>query len=613
MKQRTLLSLTLSLLASCHLTAQTTYFKADFEQGMPEGMTFYDLDQKTPSSDMQKLGFAVGTPWIVTAPADEDGNHVATSTSWYKTGATSNDWMILPALTISDAKAKLQWRSRASDKDYRDGFVVYCLTPNSSPSGQTGADLSLPAPFDAMNVESIFSVSKEAHDWQLHEIDLLAYVNKTIYLAFVNNSKDRTMLYVDDVFVGIPSKVGLTMNFDRCFDGAGEVTISGQAVGTGHETVSSFTVGFEVDGQTIQQTYTQELQPGKSIDFTLPQPVTLERNHQYSYRAWIEGGGDRSELTGKFWAIPWKLVCEEVTGTWCQYCVRGLGAMNYMREHYPDGFIGIGIHNDGSPQVPDSMAIDGEKYLNWVMQSFGMGGFPNCVMNRSSSYQIDPGNIPYYYENIKKFDRHEAGISATATYDAASGQVNVKSEVLFTKSYEEANFRLFYVVIENNVHRTHAETGILNDYCGYDQINAYAGGGYGECYGFEKLPQIVNADDMWYNDVARGTWPKDDFKGVKNIFPKTINEGDLLSYECSFALPEKIHHVENCEVVVILLDKDGRFLNADNAKVLDEQTGISLPSSVQHPESTVYYDLRGRRVTRPSHGIYIYNGRKVIF
>ena len=114
--------------------------------------------------------------------------------------------------------------------------------------------------------------------------------------------------------------------------------------------------------------------------------------------------------------------------------------------------------------------------------------------------------------------------------------------------------------------------------------------------------------------IDHSTWKPDASTSVEfSAFPKTINEGDLLSYECSFALPEKIHHVENCEVVVILLDKDGRFLNADNAKVLDEQTGISLPSSVQHPESTVYYDLRGRRVTRPSHGIYIYNGRKVIF
>ena len=598
-------------------TAQTTYFSSDFEQGMPEGMTFFDLDGKTPSADMQQLGFAVGTPWIVTAPAEEDGNHVAASTSWYKTGATSNDWMITPALNIGDARAKLQWRSRASDKDYRDGFKVYCLTTGGEAS-LTGADLALPAPFDGMKATLLLAVAKEDHAWQQHEAALADYVGQTVCIAFVNDSKDKTMLYVDDLFVGIPSRVGLQMDFGRCFDGAGEVSISGQVIGTGHEAVSSYTIGFEVDGQTIGQTFQQELKPGQSIDFTLDQQVTLERNLLYQWRAWVVSGDDRCDLSGRFWAIPWNLVCEEVTGTWCQFCVRGLGAMNYMREHYPEGFIGIGIHNDGSQTVPDSMAIEGEKYLDWIMSAYGMGGFPNCVMNRNTLYKIDPGNIPYYYENIKKYDRHEAGIAAQATYDDATGQVSVRSEALFTKSYDEANFRLFYVVIENNVHRTHAETGILNDYCGYDQINGYAGNMQGECYGFEKLPQIINADDIWFNDVARGTWPRDDFRGLKDVFPKTIAEGDLLSYDCTFPLPAKIHHVENCEVVVMLLDKDGRFLNADKAPLQSGTDGISNPdaqhSSLNTHHSTLnIYNLSGQRVEHPTRGLYIRNGRKVIF
>ncbi|MBQ3630975.1 MAG: choice-of-anchor J domain-containing protein [Prevotella sp.] len=548
------------------LMAQTTYFSTDFEADMPEGMTFYDLDENEPSIDMKNLGFAIGTPWIVSAPADEDGNHVGTSTSWYRKGATSNDWMILPAVTVDDAKAKLLWRSRASDKDYRDGLVLYVALSTQQPGQPQPSDFDTTAP--------LFSINKEEHAWQQHEVDLSAYMGQTIYIAFVNNSKDKTMLYVDDIFVGIPSNVGLKMGFDRCFDGYGEVTISGQAIGTGTQAVEQFTIGFELvspSGERLEgaeQTFNHHLAPGETFDFTLDQPVTLQRNQLYHYRAWIRSGDDQSVISGKFYAIPWKLVCEEVTGTWCQYCVRGLGAMNYMRENYPDGFIGIGIHNNGYPQsVPDSMAIEGEQYLSWLMSSYSMGGFPNCVMNRNTSYSIDPGNIPYYYINIKKYDRHEAGIQARAAYDPATGEITVNAEALFTKDYEEANFRLFYVVIENNVHRTHAETGILDNYCGYDQINGYAGNVQGECYGYEKLPGILNADDMWYNDVARGTWPKDDFRGIANVFPRQISDGDIYEYECAFPLPEKIHHIENCEVVVMLLDKDGRFMNADKVEL----------------------------------------------
>ena len=37
-------------------------------------------------------------------------------------------------------------------------------------------------------------------------------------------------------------------------------------------------------------------------------------------------------------------VVEEGTGTWCGWCVRGIVALEYMRENYPDKFIGIGVH-----------------------------------------------------------------------------------------------------------------------------------------------------------------------------------------------------------------------------------------------------------------------------
>ncbi len=626
----------LTLLTALALTlgagAQTTYFQTDFEEGMPEGMTFYDVDQNEPSTDMKALGFAVGTPWIVSTPQGEDGNHVATSTSWYRKGATSNDWMILPAVTVSDAKARLRWRSRASDKDYRDGFVV--LVATQSQHTQQKAETRTQQEAETRTLEAaeaqeetdgvqtgdfdmetpLFAVGKEEYTWQEHEVDLSAYVGQAIYIAFVNNSKDRTMLYVDDIFVGIPSTVGLQLDMDHCFDRYGNVQISGHALATGHETITSFTVGFELEGQTVSQTFGGvSIAPGQQMAFTIDEPLNIERNRQYHYNAWIASGDDRSDVSGRFWAIPWKLVCEEVTGTWCQFCVRGIGAMNQMRETAPDGFIGIAIHNDNpASNVPDSMAIEGEKYLEWVMKEYGMGGFPNCVMNRSSMYQIDPGNIPYYYDNIRAYDKYEAGIEAHASYDGATGQVSVATDVLFTKDYDEANFRLFYVVIENRVHRTHAETGIMNDYCGYDQINAYAGGAQGKCYGFEDLPGILNADDMWYNDVARGTWPTDDFRGLKDIMPRRISEGDICSHECTFPLPAKILNIENCEVVVMLLDKDGRYMNADVTPIgIAGHDGISQLTDEALTADRRCYDLQGRKAGRVlKRGLYVRDGRK---
>jgi len=600
--KRTLLSLAV-LTATIALQAQTTYFQTDFELGMPEGMALYDLDGNTPSTDMLNLGFAVGTPWIVTDPADEDGNHVAASTSWYKTGATSNDWMVLPAVTVGSDKARLTWRSRASDKEWRDGLKVY-ICEHEGTAAPDDFDTSAPA----------FSVAKEEHAWTSHEVDLSAYVGKTVCIAFVNDSKDRTMLYVDDIFVGVPSKVSLTMGFGRCLDGYGDVHISGQAFAGGQETVGEYTVGFECNGQTIEQSFDTPLVPGQKVDFTLDKTIAVERNQLYTYRAWIRSGNDQTVLTGKFYAIPWRLVCEEVTGTWCQYCVRGIGAMNEMRETHPEGFTGIAIHNSLA-NYADSMAIKGEKYLNWVMSTFGMGGFPNCVINRNTMFSIDPGDIPYYYTQIKKYYTHDVGVMARATLDPATATVRCTTNVLFTKAYEEANFRLAFVVIENDVHRTHAETGILDNYCGYDQQNAYAGGFQGKCYGFEDLPGTINADNIWYNDVARAFYPEDEFRGLQNIFPKTIAEGDTFDYDYEFAMPATVLKPENTEVVVMLMDKDGVVRNADCVKIEGTATeGIAPVTKSERADASVY-DLQGRRLKAPqaAKGIYIVGGRKVVY
>lgn len=41
-----------------------------------------------------------------------------------------------------------------------------------------------------------------------------------------------------------------------------------------------------------------------------------------------------------------RVVFEDVTGLWCQYCPRGIAIMEYMERIHPDDFIGISIHDD---------------------------------------------------------------------------------------------------------------------------------------------------------------------------------------------------------------------------------------------------------------------------
>lgn len=82
MKKNVIIACTALLLAGS-AKAQITYFSTGFDEGMPSAFTLHDVDGRTPSTDMQNLGFAVGVPWVVYEEGN-DGNMVACSTSWYK-------------------------------------------------------------------------------------------------------------------------------------------------------------------------------------------------------------------------------------------------------------------------------------------------------------------------------------------------------------------------------------------------------------------------------------------------------------------------------------------------------------------------------------------------
>ena len=594
MKKLITLSALLGLSMSLH--AQQTYFSTDFEQGMPESFTLYDLDGRTPSTDMANLGFAVGTPWIVTL---EEGtnNHVAMSTSWYKNAGQSNDWMVTGAINVTSEKAVVSWRSKAYDKTYRDGFSVYVFT--------SWADV------EAHSIDNpVLKVSKENADWTQHCIDLKAYNGQTVWIALVNDSKDKSALLLDDLFVGLPSKVGLTIDLPRCYDGYGHIPLSGTVKATTNSSVDGFTVGFDAGEQHFEQTFNNKVAQGEPFTFTLSDSLLLDKFATTDYRAWVKSDNDTASVTGRVSAFPWRIVAEEVTGTWCGYCVRGIGALRYMRENYPDGFIGIAVHNDGNRHVPDSMAIPGEEYLNDIFSHMGASGFPHSGLMRNILYWGDPAEIPDQYTYIKGSTANYTGVGLSANYNASTGEINAATDVYFAKNYKDADFRLGYVVVEDSVHRTHAETGILNDYCGYDQINYYAGGGMGPMYGFEDMGQVLNADTTWFEDVARGLLTE--FGGFAGIIPSQIKEGDSYHYDFSAALPSTVLKPENASLVALLIDKDGVVVNAEKSRFHITSTGISNVG--RQPQHEIYYTLSGLRLSgKPTkHGVYIVGGKKVM-
>ena len=105
-------------------------------------------------------------------------------------------------------------------------------------------------------------------------------------------------------------------------------------------------------------------------------------------------------------------------------------------------------------------------------------------------------------------------------------------------------------------------------------------------YGFENQPNIINADDIWFQDVARGIFPS--YEGVKNAFGvESVKEGDHLTYNYSLDMPETVLKKENTELVVLLLNEDGMIINADKCAI--EGTILNRTDSITRSVTTDPY------------------------
>ncbi|MDE6337708.1 MAG: hypothetical protein K2L34_14175, partial [Muribaculaceae bacterium] len=219
--------------------------------------------------------------------------------------------------------------------------------------------------------------------------------------------------------------------------------------------------------------------------------------------------------TSSSMTFPRKYVMEEATGTWCQWCPRGMATIEYMKQQYPDNFIPIAIH------YGDDMDPIDESYEAFSSQ---VSGYPAALLNRQSWIDVSP------FELGEEKDLAQAMIKAYATFTDA-GEIEVATETIFGFS-ERGNggYRIAYVLLENNVGP-------------YYQINAYSD------------PEVTDDTDelmnwwihqdrrvkMRFNHVARSIH---DYYGIENQLPSTFTEGETLVSMFTFPLPENVQDAE---------------------------------------------------------------------
>lgn len=240
-----------------------------------------------------------------------------------------------------------------------------------------------------------------------------------------------------------------------------------------------------------------------------------------------------------------RLVVEEGTGTWCQFCPKGIVGFRKASEAYPNHFIGIAIHRS------DNLVTN--TYDNLVFESL-----PNSYFNRNTKTVIEP-SFESMETAVKKLMEKTPvmGVDANVKYtDSGKKKISVEALTTFLGAHKGMNYRLSFVLLESGI-------------TGYTQVNAFAGGKLGEMGGFEKLPNPATID---MDHVARMNYS---YNGIEGSIPADVEADETTRYTTTLDMPSTIQNPDNCDLVVLVLDANtGRIENGVKVELGKHTTDI---------------------------------------
>ncbi|MEL6924722.1 MAG: choice-of-anchor J domain-containing protein, partial [Bacteroidota bacterium] len=122
----TIIFLFLLSLSANHLAQAQAIFSHDFENGL-NPMKVVDVDNRNPHPD--KANF--DGEWSVKLTSE---GAVGVQSSWYSPAGQSDDWLITPAISITDANTQLRWQARAFNANFREDYEVLLSTTDDATS-----------------------------------------------------------------------------------------------------------------------------------------------------------------------------------------------------------------------------------------------------------------------------------------------------------------------------------------------------------------------------------------------------------------------------------------------------------------------------------------------
>lgn len=520
------------LAAAGTIEAQNIAFSCDFEQGIPETFATFDRDGNEPSRSMKKYGFENGVAWVgyTIEPDTDKQNGMACSGSWYTDPATSDDWLVTPAIAIDSKYSILSWRAYAMDAEHRDGYSVYISTSGNTP--------------ESFTQEAVFTTDAESPQWTTHSLPLDRWAGEEIYIAFVNDSENCNILAIDDLNIFAYDH---TFNFVNTTPMAiaepGVVNVSGSISPSGFLPIEGYKAELVYNGQTYTIDHSNEtIEPGSVSTFAFDVNINVKLDSTEIYTLTISTleGQDVISQEHSITCFERMVLLEEGTGTWCAWCPGGQYGVELLHEKYAGKFVDVAVH------INDQMSV--KEYVNNTIYFFAEG-IPSCTMNRSRSL------IGHPYEDGDALMQQALQMGSVGKISCEASvsddnKVTINAVAEFGVPITENAYSLSFIIVEDNM-------------TGYEQSNIY-GGSSMEMGGLENLPDPIPAGEYFFANVGRAIYPS--YKGDSEAFPVGTPRHTPIAVTRTYELPT-LQNIDNLKIVAVINDvTSGEVVNVCEVK-----------------------------------------------
>lgn len=565
------------------VSSDTLIYSEDFSDGVAN-MLLFDGDRLTPNAEMQALDFTSATdyPWIPMLESLESSDYFAGSHSCYDPAGQSDDWMVTPQCYIPDPNCVLKFQGQSYRKSKTDRLKVYVYPSELIITALNSDFVDLIRKDGKLVFDEVLNVGESEGDtsgeWTDYEISLSEFSGQSIYVAFLNDNTDQSVVMVDNV------KIVRNSDFSTAVSTASTVVAAESARIEGHLTVSSVPKAFTTlsmtlfDGKGTEIDRISEsglsLASGSVHPFCFAKELPLAKGEVNNYTVAVKLDTSVDTVRQSIRNLSFKpfkrIPVEEYTGMDCPNCPRGILAMEYMSKVFGDQVMPIAYHTYTGDIYESGL-------FGYTYDFLNMYAAPSAVINRNptvgrySLYSTTSGGVTTFSFHSAEFPTWAdmvaaeleedaiAELGVAAYYDEATKIVKVPVVARFALSEDKLNLGVLLVITEDGLP-------------GYQTNNLYwysdpllgewgEGGLYGE-----------SAVYYTFNHVARamvGT----SYNGTPGYFPSSVEGGRDYTAEINFPLPA-VNDIYNCHVNCLLVDANtGRYVNAAHAKVLNI-TGI---------------------------------------